>query len=224
MKVDVDISVSSLDRILELHFETCIGCSYRWKLLSNPFTARIKSVGKEIVPTNGPDKTGGSGKTRYLFSAFNPGKADLTFEYGPKSPGPDDTTYRVNVHIAIRKLPTPLPPVLKPVPIPSMPPAKPVPLAPIEAHLSASSEGPPFAMSVGQVINIYLSVCDGCQDDAWSLSDPVIEGILEAAPTPASVPGKTLFSFKAVGLGTGYLFFQQSDGSLLFVLADVEEA
>jgi hypothetical protein len=38
----------SLNRILELNFENCVGCAYRWKLRSNPFTDRIK-VGSKLV-------------------------------------------------------------------------------------------------------------------------------------------------------------------------------
>jgi hypothetical protein len=135
--------------------------------------SNFQSVGKEMIDMNNPTITGGNGKTRYFFSAFNPGTPKLTFEYGyatskfcqkircyktltnaltkavcrPKSPGADDTIYRVTVHITIKKLLTSLPPVLQPITNPVMPSPIPAPLAPIEAYLSASSEGPPYAVS-----------------------------------------------------------------------------
>jgi hypothetical protein len=93
---------ASLDRVLELNFESCIGCLYRWKLLGNSHTKRIRvsfdmyqsadgtkidfdlasqSVGKEFINPH-PELAGGNGIMRYRFKASKPGKATLTFDYG----------------------------------------------------------------------------------------------------------------------------------------------
>ena len=89
--------------MLELNFDNCIGCLYRWKLLGNAYTKRIRvrfdmsvnydwtafefdlawqSIGKEFINLNIDGNTsGGNGLTKYRFSATKPGKATLTFEY-----------------------------------------------------------------------------------------------------------------------------------------------
>ncbi len=110
-------------------------------------------------------------------------------------PGPGDTVHRIHVHITMTKsLTTPIPLIITTMPVPPIitttPAPIPLPLNPIEKHFSSSIESvayevlPPqihcgsvrtnddscfSQLSVGQVVNLYLAICEGCQSDAWSL-------------------------------------------------------
>uniref|UniRef100_A0A6T7Y8I5 Uncharacterized protein n=1 Tax=Cryptomonas curvata TaxID=233186 RepID=A0A6T7Y8I5_9CRYP len=166
----------------------------------------------------------------YRFSAFKPGKATLTFIYGSMTPGSDEIINRVNVQITITKSLTA--PTTTPAPTPGPKPPTPGPPTAIEAWLDSSIQSKELELSINQVVTLYLANEEGAQDLAWTLGDPYMDGVLEATTAPASVPGKTLFSFKAVGSGTAMLPFSKnqpsSEGSEsfpdLFVTITVPEA
>uniref|UniRef100_A0A7S0N2C8 Proteinase inhibitor I42 chagasin domain-containing protein n=1 Tax=Cryptomonas curvata TaxID=233186 RepID=A0A7S0N2C8_9CRYP len=214
---------SSSDRLLQLNFEACSACSYRWKQLPNSYTKRIISVGKEFISTDTHELTRESGKMRYHFLAFKPGRATLTFEYGSRFPGPADTTYRVIVYIAI-KHPTFSIPAITTTPAP-VPAASSAPPTPIEAWLNASSRDASYELSVNQVVNLYLANYEGCQNSTWTIAgtgtNDELNVVVQAIPACASAPGRTVFSFMAVGSGAAYLHFRQSDDSFLAVMITV---
>jgi len=162
------------------------------------------------------------GLTRYRFSATKPGKATLTFEYRSTSPAPGDTVRRVQVHITISKsLTTPAPLIIATTPAPA---PLPLPPNPIEAYLDSSTQFITYELSVGQVVNLYLAICEGCPDSAWTLPGGIDDpSVLTENALPPSVPGTTRFSYKAAGPGMATLAFEQSDSSSLYVMITVAE-
>uniref|UniRef100_A0A7S0N1L0 Uncharacterized protein n=1 Tax=Cryptomonas curvata TaxID=233186 RepID=A0A7S0N1L0_9CRYP len=247
VRVEVAISSVSEYRFLDLYFETCVSCGYRWKLKSNSYTKRIKAYHKELI-SNKNGLLGGQDTVLYRFKAFNSGKATLPYEYGPVYPAPKNATFRVTVHVTITKSLTPVPiitkaliPTFTTTPSPSLiefiprltttsvaivPASTPAETGPV---LDPSMQAASYMVMLGQKFNLSIPTCKICEEDKWVLYSPQLSGVLKEYPmiylppaTDGSTPGKSVFTFEAVGLGIAelpFLYTGDLGGLSLFIVS-----